>query len=166
MQRGDGLSQAPAEPARWLAPRDRGGRTAGARSGGTSEDGRVRSTRSFKHPASWLDIATAPASQQLAPAHCKKLQQDKTRELLRMPTNRSCPDGYHSQLGVDISGDRKSKTEVVVNKNFQVYPAYRVTYRPGGALPDPLSRAGNDALKTFDEYKASDFDREAQDVLL
>ena len=59
-----------------------------------------------------------------------------------------------------------SKQEVVVNKNFQVYPAYRVTYRPGGALPDPLSRAGNDALKTFDEYKASDFHCQAQNVLL
>ena len=54
-----------------------------------------------------------------------------------------------------------------MNRNFQVYPAYRITYRLGGALPDPLSsRAGNDALKTFDEYKASDFDRQAQNVLL
>jgi hypothetical protein len=53
-----------------------------------------------------------------------------------------------------------------VKRNFQVYPAYRITYRPGGALPDPLSRAGNDALKTLDEYTASDFDRQAQDVLL
>jgi len=83
-----------------------------------------------------------------------------------MPTNRSCPDGYQSQLGVDISGSRKSKTEMVVNKNFQVYPACRVTYRPGGALPDPLSTAGKDALKTFDEYKVSDLHREAQHVLL
>ena len=48
----------------------------------------------------------------------------------------------------------------MINKNFQVYPAYCVTYRPGGASPDPLSRAGKDALKTFDEYKAFDFDRE------
>jgi hypothetical protein len=75
-----------------------------------------------------------------------------------MPTNRRCPNCYLSQLGVDISESRKSKTEVV-NKNFQVYPAYRVTYRPGEGLPDPLSTAGKDALKTFDEYKASDFDR-------
>jgi hypothetical protein len=106
------------------------------------------------------------ASQQLDPGHQKELLQDKMRELLRMPKIRSCPDGYHSQLGVDISGNRKSKTEMVVNKNFQVYPAYRVTYRPGGALPDPLGRSGKDALKTFDEYKASDFHREAQHVLL
>ena len=48
----------------------------------------------------------------------------------------------------------------MINKNFQVYPAYCVTYRPGGALSDPLSRAGKDALKTYDEYKDSDFDRE------
>ena len=53
-----------------------------------------------------------------------------------------------------------------MKRNFQVYPAYRITYRPGGALPDPLSRAGKDALKTFDEYKASDFHRDAQNVLL
>jgi hypothetical protein len=104
-------------------------------------------------------------SQQLAPGHLKKLKQDKRRELLRMPKNRCCPDGYHSQLGVDIGGKRKSKTEVVVNKNFQVFPAYRVTYRPGGALPDPL-KMGKGALNTFDEYKASDFHRQAQNVLL
>jgi hypothetical protein len=106
------------------------------------------------------------ASQQLAPGHLKKLLQEKTRELLRKPENRSCPDGCHSQLGVDISGSRKSKTEVVVNRNFQVYPAYRISYRPGGALPDPLSRAGNDDLTTFDEYKGSDFHRQAENVLL
>ena len=104
-------------------------------------------------------------SQQVTTEHRKKLQQDKTRELLRMPENRSCPYGYHSQLGVDMSGSRKSKTEVVVNKNFQVYPAYRITYR-GGGLPDPLGREGKHSLKTFDEYKASDFHREAQNVLL
>jgi hypothetical protein len=106
------------------------------------------------------------ASQQLSVEHKKKLREEKTRELLRMPKNRSCPDGYHSQLGVDISGSRKSKTEVVVNKNFQVYPAYRITYSPGPALSDPLSREGNAALKTFDEYIASDWHRRARDVLL
>jgi hypothetical protein len=105
-------------------------------------------------------------SQQVTTEHRKKLQQDKTRELLRMPKNRSCPNGYNSQLGVDISGSRKSKTEVVVNKNFQVYPAYRITYRPGGGLPDPLGMEGKHSLKTFDEYKASDFHRQAQNVLL
>ena len=51
-----------------------------------------------------------------------------------------------------------------MNKNFQVSRVSR-HLTLGGALPDPLS-AGEDALKTFDEYKASDFDREAQDVLL
>ena len=52
-----------------------------------------------------------------------------------------------------------------MNKNFHVYPAYRITYR-GGGLPDPLGREGKHSLKTFDEYKASDFHREAQNVLL
>ena len=106
------------------------------------------------------------ASQQLSVEHKKKLREEKTRELLRMPKNRSCPDGYHSQLGVDISGSRKSKTEVVVNKNFQVYPAYRITYSPGAALSDPLLKEGKEALKTFDEYIASDWHHRARDVLL
>ena len=128
--------------------------------------GKIFERPPLHHSPEYQSLVQQLASQQLALGHLKKLQQDKTRELLRMPTNRSCPDGYHSQLGVDISEDRKSKTEVVVNKNFQVYPVYCVTYRPGGALPDPLSRAGKDTLKTFDEYKASDFHREAQDVLL
>ena len=96
----------------------------------------------------------SPFSQQLSDEHRGKLRQDKTLEVLRMPKYRSCPDGFHSQLGVDMSGSRKSKTEVVVNKNFQVFPAYRITYRPGRALPDP-ARAGKEALKTFDEHKAS-----------
>jgi hypothetical protein len=78
-------------------------------------------------------------SQQVTMEHRKKLQQNKMRELLRMPKNRSCPDCCHSQLGVDMRGSRKSKTEVVVNRNFQVYLTYRITYR-GGALPDPLRR--------------------------
>jgi hypothetical protein len=105
------------------------------------------------------------ASQQVSEEHIKKLRQDKMRELLRMPKNRSCPDGFHSQLGVDVSGSRKDKTEVVVNKNIQVYPAYRITYSPGAALP-PLSREGKSLLKTFDEYIASDWHRRARNVLL
>ena len=83
-----------------------------------------------------------------------------------MPKNRSCPDGYHSQLGVDVPGGRKSKTEVVVNKNFQAFPAYLITYRPGPPLPDPLSSAGKGALKTFDDYIVSNFHRKACNVLL
>jgi len=106
------------------------------------------------------------ASQQCSPEHLKKLRQDKRRELLRMPKNRSCPDGYHSQLGVDMSGSRKSHTEVVVNKNFQVFPAYRITYRTGVALPDPLRREGKVFLKTLHEHTASDWHRRARDVLL
>ena len=105
------------------------------------------------------------ASQQLSIEHKKKLRKEKLRELLRMPKNRSCPDGYHSQLGVDMSGSRKSKTEVVVNKNFQVYPAYRITYSPGAALSDPLGKEGRESLKTFDEYIDSDWHRQARDVL-
>jgi hypothetical protein len=93
--------------------------------------GKIFERPPLHHSPEYQSLVQQLASQQLAPGHLKKLQQDKTRELLRMPTNRSCPDGYHSQLGVDISVSRKSKTEVVVNKNFQVYSAYRVTYRGG-----------------------------------
>ena len=106
------------------------------------------------------------ALQQLPDEHLKQLRKEKTRELLRMPKNRCCPDGYHSQLGVDVPGGRKSKTEVVVNKNFQAFPAYLITYRPGPPLPDPLSSAGKGALKTFDDYIVSKFHRKACNVLL
>ena len=106
------------------------------------------------------------ASQQLSAEDRGKRQKEKTRELLRMPSNRCCPEAYHSQVGVDMSGSRKSKTEVVVNRNLQAFPAFRVTYRPGAALPDPLSKAGNGALKTFDDYTASDFHREARGMLM
>ena len=106
------------------------------------------------------------ASQQLSAEERSKRQKDKTRELLRMPSNRSCPDAFHSQLGVDGSGSRKSKTEVVVNRNLQAFPAFRVTYRPGAALPDPLSKSGSGALKTFDDYTSSDFHRQARAMLM
>ena len=105
-------------------------------------------------------------SQHLSAEDRRKREKDKTRELLRMPSNRSCPDGYHSQVGVDVSGSRKSKTEVVVNRNLQAFPAFRVTYRLGAALPDALSRAGNEALKTLDEYTGSDLHRKACGVLM
>jgi hypothetical protein len=104
-------------------------------------------------------------AQRLSPEHKEKLRRDKIRELLRMPSNRSCPEGHHSQVGVDMSGNRKSKTEVVVNRSFQAFPAYRVTYQlePGAALPSPLRPEGKGALKTFDEYLASGFHRSARD---
>ena len=49
--------------------------------------------------------------------------------------------------------------------NFQVYTAYRITYRPGAALPDPISREGKEALKTFYECIDSDWHRRARDLL-
>ena len=47
--------------AQWRAPRGRGGSTAGARSGGPAEDGRIPSTRGRQHPAHqfWPKLATA-----------------------------------------------------------------------------------------------------------
>jgi len=128
--------------------------------------GKVFEREPLEHSEEYQAFVQQLASQQLSDEHKKKLGEEKTRELLRMPKNRSCPDGYHSQLGVDKSGNRKSHTEVVVNKNFQVFPAYRITYRPGAALPDPLSREGKVLLKTLHEYTASDWHRQARDVLL
>ena len=59
----------------------------------------------------------------------------------------------------------QSKTEVVVKKNFQVSRISR--HLPHwGDLTRYAQQAGKDALKTFDGYKASNFHREAQDVLL
>jgi hypothetical protein len=91
--------------------------------------GKVFERPPLHHSPEYQSLVHLLASQQLAPGHLKEPKQDKTRELLRMPTNRSCPDGYHSQLGVDISGNRKSKSQVVVNKNFQVLRAYLPAYR-------------------------------------
>ena len=95
-------------------------------------------------------------AQRLSSEHAEKLRRDKIRELLRKPSNRSCPDGHHSQVGVDMSGRRKSKTEVVVNRSFQAFPAYRITYQleHGAALPSPRSAEGKGALQTLDEYLA------------
>jgi hypothetical protein len=105
-------------------------------------------------------------SQQLSAEDRRKRENDKTRELLRMPSHRNCPDGCHSQVGVDVSGNCNSKTEVVVNRNLQACPAFRVTYRLGAALPDALSRAGNETLKTLDECTGSDLHRKACGVLM
>jgi serine/threonine protein kinase len=86
-------------------------------------------------------------------------QKDKFRELLRKPENRSCPPGWHSQLGHDISGERKSGTELVINRSCQAFPAYRISYCLARALPKALSNEGQASLRTFDDLKGSDFER-------
>ena len=85
---------------------------------------------------------------------------DKKWELLRTPKNRTCPPGFHSQLGVDVPNGRKSKTEVVVNRSYQVFPAYRISYRLSRALPSPTGGGRHD-LRTLDDCKVSDFHRQA-----
>jgi hypothetical protein len=98
------------------------------------------------------------AQQQLSREVKANQSKEKMRELLRKPANRSCPKGFHSQLGIDEGGGRKSKTELVVNRSYQCFPAYRITYRLNSALPKPV---GNPLLKTLDEYLASEFHRKA-----
>jgi len=97
---------------------------------------------------------------QLSKEERKRQSQDKIRELLRMPKNRTCPPGFHSQLGVDMPNARKSKTEIVVNRSYQAFPAYRISYRLSRALPSPVAEGRRD-LRTFDDYKSSDFHRQA-----
>ena len=99
------------------------------------------------------------AQQQISSEEKNRQCVDKLRELLRMPKHRTCPPGSQSQLGVE-SHERKSKTEIVVNRSYQVFPAYRVSYTLRGALPNPLGE-GMRNLKTFEEYTASDFHRQA-----
>ena len=110
-----------------------------------------------ERPAAW----DTPAA--LVKRYFHQLTQGCGRKWCPNRNCRSCPDGHHSQVGVDMSGRRKSKTEVVVNRSFQAFPAYRITYqlRPGAALPNPLSPEGRGALQTLDEYLASDFHRSA-----
>ena len=96
------------------------------------------------------------ALQQLSDEEKNRQCKEKTRELLRMPKNRTCPSGSHSQLGVDLSHTRKSKTEIIVNRSYQAFPAYRISYTLSRKLPNPLGEGRQD-LKTFEEYTASDF---------
>ena len=101
---------------------------------------------------------------QLSSEERKRQCQDMFRRLLRMPKNRTCPSGSHSQLGVDMTHKRKSKTEVVVNGSFQAFPAYRISYRLSCALPDPRQGDSRTNLRTLDEYKASDFHKRAAEI--
>ena len=73
-------------------------------------------------------------AQRLSSEHKSKLRRDKIRELLRSRATGAARTAT-SQVGVDMSGRRKSKTEVVVNRSFQAFPAYRITYQlePGAA---------------------------------
>jgi serine/threonine protein kinase len=95
----------------------------------------------------------------LTPDQSKQQQREKLRELLRKPENRSCPPRWHSQLGDDISGRRKSKTELIINRSYQAFPAYRISYRLASALPKALSKEGQASLRTLEDLKGSDFDR-------
>ena len=96
----------------------------------------------------------------LSPEEKQKQCTEKIRQLLRLPQNRSCPRGSHSQLGHDVSGQRKSGTELIVNRSFQAFPWYRITYRLSRALSDPLGQ-GNRELQTLDDHKASHFHQQA-----
>ena len=82
-------------------------------------------------------------SQHLSAEDRRKREKDKTRELLRMPSNRSCPDGYHSQVGVDVSGSRKSKTEVVV----RTFRPFRPSASRIGWVPPCLMRSAGLATR-------------------
>jgi hypothetical protein len=101
----------------------------------------------------------------LTPDQSKQQRREKFRELLRKPENRSCPPGWHSQLGVDIPGRRKSKTELIINRSCQAFPAYRISYRLASALPKALSKEGQASLRTFDDLKGSDFHRMMTELL-
>jgi hypothetical protein len=100
----------------------------------------------------------------LTPDQSKQQQREKFRELLRKPENRSCPPGWHSQLGDDIPGRRRSKTELIINRSCQAFPAYRISYRLASALPKALSKEGQASLRTFDDLKGSDFHRMMADL--
>jgi hypothetical protein len=91
----------------------------------------------------------------------KQQKEAKFQELLRKPENRSCPPGWHSQLGEDISGERKSRTELIINRSCQAFPAYRISYRLARALPKALSKEGQVNLRTFDDLKSSEFHKQA-----
>jgi beta-lactamase class A len=73
-------------------------------------------------------------------------------------------DASDAQLGEDISGERKSRTELIINRSCQAFPAYRISYRLASALPKALSKEGQASLRTFDDLKGSDFHRMMADL--
>ena len=112
----------------------------------------------YLHPE-FQQMLLLQAQQNLTQDQRKEQQKDKYRELLRKPENRSCPPGWHSQLGDDIPGRRRSKTELIINRSCQAFPAYRISYRLASALPKALSKEGQASLRTLDDLKDSDFKR-------
>ena len=62
--------------------------------------------------AEYQQMLLQPAHQQLSREEAQRQQADMIKKLLRKPENRSTPEGSHSQLGVDMTGRRKGRTEV------------------------------------------------------
>jgi len=126
--------------------------------------GKMAERPPLQSSSEYQEFLKRPSLLQLSSEERKRQCQDMVRRLLRMPKNRTCPSGSHSQLGVDITHTRKSKTEVVVNGSFQAFPAYRISYRLSRALPDPRQGDSRTNLRTLDEYKASDFHKRAAEI--
>ena len=62
--------------------------------------------------AEYQQMLLQPAHQQLSREEAQRQQAYMIKKLLRKPENRSTPEGSHSQLGVDMTGCRKGRTEV------------------------------------------------------
>jgi len=131
--------------------------------------GKVADRSTLTSSAEYQQLRQQQATQQLSDEEKSRQSKEKIRELLRMPKNRTCPSGSHSQPGVDLSHTRKSKTEIIINRSYQAFPAYRISYTLSRKLPHPLGEGRQD-LKTFveyttfeafEEYTASDFHRHA-----
>ena len=118
--------------------------------------GKIAERSTLTSSPEFQQLLQQQALQQLSDKEKSRQCKEKIRELLRMPKNRTCPSGSHSQLGVDLSHTRKSKTEIIVNQSYQAFPAYRISYTLSRKLPNPLGEGRQD-LKTFEEYTASDF---------
>jgi len=108
----------------------------------------------------YLQFVQQSALLKLSSEERKRQSQDKIRQLLRCTKNRTCPPGFHSQIGIDMTHTRKSKAEVVVSRSYQAFPAYRISYRLSCALAHPLKEGRHD-LHTLDDYTSSDFHHQA-----
>ena len=50
--------------------------------------------------------------------------------------------------------------QLIVNKSYQAFPAYRITYNLNRQLPNPI-KEGKQALQTLDESKDTAFHHQA-----
>lgn len=79
------------------------------------------------------------------------------RKLLVCDSTKTRPPGS-SYIGIDPSGARKSRTELVMTRRDHCFPAYRVAYRLRSEVPDPFGDSRR-SLQTCEDYSFQEYFR-------